>query len=89
CQPTTQLEALAVGTPVLTGPLGLDDFAGDPLLDLTQMTILDNPAEIASALDRLIAVMESDETEIPQMIDAHLARRHALAVERYAEFLQL
>ena len=89
CQPTTQLEGLAVGTPVLTGPLGLDDFPGDPLLELTQMPILDNPAEIAASLDRLIDVIERDETEIPQMIDAHLARRHELAFERYADFLQL
>lgn len=89
CQPTTQLEALAVGTPVLTGPLGLDEFAGDPLCDLTQMTILDNPAEITASLDRLLDVIDSDDAEISQMIDAHLAKRHKLAFERYADFLQL
>ena len=89
CQPTTQMEALAVGTPALTGPLGLEDFADDPLCRLTQMPVLDNPMKIARDIGRLLDAMAADEEEIPGMIDDHLGRRHDLAFTRYGEFLDL
>jgi len=89
CQPMTALEALAVGTPPLTGPLALKEFASDPLTALTETPSVDNPTEIARALGRLIEARRADETAMAEMIADHLDRRHALAAERYAAFLDL
>lgn len=89
CQPMTQLEAMAVGTPVLTGPLRLQDFAGDPLLDLCTTTNLDDPVLLAADAQRLLDAATSDPAAMREMIDSHLRTRHALARSRYAEFLEL
>jgi glycosyltransferase involved in cell wall biosynthesis len=89
CQPTTQVEALAVGTPVMTRMLGVSDFEDDPLSELTEMATLDNPRKISDSVNRLLDVMESDANIIPQMIRAHLKKRHAIGFERYAEFVDL
>ena len=89
CQPMTQLEAHAVGRPALTGPLGLEEFAGDELTRLTEVGRLDNPPLIAAALARLLDAAAADPAAITAMIDDHLVRRHALAAERYADFLEL
>jgi hypothetical protein len=89
CQPMTQLEAMAVGTPALTGPLRLADFAGDPLADLTTTTNLDSPALLAGDIERLVDACTSDPAAMTGMIRDHLDRRHALASDRYREFLGL
>lgn len=89
CQPMTQLEAMAVGTPVLTGPLRLQDFAGDPLLELCTTSNLDDPVLLASDAQRVFDAAIGDPDGMQQMIDSHLKRRHALARQRYAEFLEL
>ena len=46
CQPMTQLEAFALGTPALTGPLELAEFADHELTQLCEVPHLDNPALI-------------------------------------------
>ena len=89
CQPMTQLEALAMGTPCLTGALGIDEFADDPLIPLIEVAGADNPAPIRAALERVLALRRDDPAALTQMIEAHLARRHALAVERLGDFLEL
>ncbi|MDP2520803.1 hypothetical protein [Shimia thalassica] len=89
CQPTTQVEALAVGTPVMTGPLGVSDFDGDPLSELTEMTALDNPRKISDSVNRLLNVMQGDPKAIPEMIETHLKMRHEIGFDRYAEFVSL
>lgn len=88
CQPMTQLEALAMGTPCLTGPLRMDDFANDPLCALTESEILDNPYYIRKALKELLNMRQNHTEELAGMIDDHLTRRHAIATQRYADFLQ-
>lgn len=89
CQPMTQLEAWAMGTPCLTGPLRLEEFEGDPLIAASEVEVLDNPHYIRVALERLLALRREDPDALAQMIDAHLAARTTLAAERYADFLEL
>ncbi len=89
CQPMTQLEAMAVGTPSLTGPQRLADFADEELTGLTTTTNLDSPPLLARDIERLIEARRGDPGGMAGMIEAHLARRHALAGQRYGEFLGL
>jgi hypothetical protein len=89
CQPMTQLEGLAVGTPSLTGALRIEEFKDDPLMPLVEVESLDNPHHIGNALSRLLKMRRDDPSELAQMIDGHLENRHKLAVERYADFLEL
>lgn len=89
CQPMTQLESFAVGTPGLTGPLEVEEFADDPLVQLCTTSRLDNPGLIARDIERIVDVMQTDQSAIYDMISAHLKRRHELASRNYAEFLEL
>jgi len=89
CQPMTQLESFAVGTPAMTGPLGLAEFADDPLTDLCTTHVLDNPALLARDIEKVVGVLRSDPIGVEQMIVAHLARRHKIATQNYADFLEL
>lgn len=89
CQPMTQLESFAVGTPALTGPLEVQEFADDPLMQLCTTTRLDNPALLARDIERIVDTLKSDPDGMLEMIDAHLVRRHAVATQNYAEFLEL
>ncbi len=89
CQPMTQLEAFAVGTPGLTGKLGVAELANHELTRLCEVEALDNPAPIAAALERLVTLRRDDPHAISQMLDDYLPRRHAIADQRYLEFLGL
>lgn len=89
CQPMTQLEALAVGTPSLTGPLQIDEFAGDPLSALCTSDKLDNPGLLSKDIERLVDARLSDPDGMREMIADHLAKRHRLANQHYADFLGL
>jgi len=89
CQPMTQLESLAVGTPALTGPLEVGEFADDPLVRLCTTHHLDNPSLLAGDIEKVVAVLRSDPEGMGQMIKSHLDRRHAVATRNYAEFLEL
>jgi hypothetical protein len=89
CQPMTQLEALAVGAPSLTGPLGLSEFANHEVTRLCEVDALDNPAPISRALERLVHMRTHDPRGIGQMLEDYLVTRHAVAHQRYLEFLEL
>lgn len=89
CQPMTQLESLAVGTPALTGPLEVEEFAGDPLVQLCTTTRLDNPALLSRDIERIIDVLHADPDGMYDMIGEHLVRRHEVATRNYADFLEL
>lgn len=89
CQPMTQLESFAVGTPALTGPLTVSEFAGDPLIELCTTTNLDNPALLAKDIEKIVDVVRQDAKGMEQMISRHLEQRHKIASENYAEFLEL
>ena len=89
CQPMTQLESFAVGTPAMTGPLDVEEFTGDPLIDLCTTHHLDNPALLAKDIEKIVGVVRSDPKGMEQMIASHLERRHQLATQNYADFLEL
>lgn len=89
CQPMTQLEAFAVGTPALTGPLRIADFAEDPLIELCTSDKLDNPALLARDIEKAVDAVKTDPEAVAQMIASHLRHRHVIAVQRYAELLGL
>lgn len=89
CQPMTELEGLAVGTPSVSGPVLLEEFDGDPLTDLTRVPAVDNPRAIATVVDRLMSMRRSSPGEIAGMIDAHLTKRLDLCFESYGEFFGL
>lgn len=89
CQPMTQLESFAVGTPALTGPLEVEEFANDPLVQMCTTTRLDNPALLAKDIERIIDVLQADPDGMLDMIREHLDRRHAVATRNYASFLEL
>lgn len=89
CQPMTQLESFAVGTPALTGPLEVEEFADDPLIKLCTTTRLDNPALLARDIENIVSVLQADPEAMYGMISEHLVRRHARATQNYADFLEL
>lgn len=89
CQPMTQLESLAVGTPALTGPLDVAEFANDPLVKLCTTHHLDNPALLARDIERVVDLVVRDPAEMEDMISSHLESRHRVATQVYAEFLEL
>ncbi|WP_197274591.1 glycosyltransferase family A protein [Novosphingobium sp. AAP83] len=89
CQPMVQLESFAVGTPAITGPLYVAEFARDPLIALCTTYHLDNSALLSKDIEKVIGVVRDDPKGIEQMIVAHLECRHAVATQSYAEFLEL
>ncbi|MCL8382360.1 glycosyltransferase [Xanthobacter aminoxidans] len=89
CQPMTQLEAFAVGTPCLTGPLGIEELDGHEITRLSEVGRVDNPGVIASALGQLVDLRRQDPAGLRQMLRDYLASRHAIAHDRYMEFLEL
>lgn len=89
CQPMTQLESFAVGTPALTGPLEVEEFAGDPLIALCTTSRLDNPGLLARDIERIVDVLKADPHAMFDMIGEHLGRRHEIASRNYADFLEL
>ncbi|TNE65706.1 MAG: hypothetical protein EP335_05100 [Alphaproteobacteria bacterium] len=89
CQPMTQLEAFALGRPCLTGPLGLADFTRDEIINLCTVGLVDTPSEARGKLGALMDLWARDATAVQGMIADHMARRHALAEQRYADFFAL
>jgi glycosyltransferase involved in cell wall biosynthesis len=89
CQPMTQLESFAVGTPSLTRPLEVAEFADDELMKLCTTYHLDNPALLARDIEKIVGLTRSDPRAIEQMIGEHLASRYRLANQAYADFLEL
>jgi hypothetical protein len=89
CQPMTQLESFAVGTPSLTRPLEVAEFANDELMKLCTTHHLDNPVLLARDIERIVGLTRTDPKAIEQMIGAHLTSRHHLATQAYADFLEV
>jgi hypothetical protein len=88
CQPMTQLEALAMGTPCLTGPLALPGFATHPMTRLTEVHRLDAPDAIADALRELLLERRRDPKGFVAMLDDYLDRRNAACFSSYLEFFE-
>ncbi|MCJ9430764.1 glycosyltransferase [Kordiimonas marina] len=89
CQPMTQLEAFALGRPCLTGPLGLSEFADDEIIERCTVSLVDTPTEAGQKLSELMSLWARDGAYVQALISDHMTRRHALAEQRYMEFLEL
>lgn len=89
CQPMTQLEALAMGTPCLTGPLGLGAISKHPLSKMTEVGILDNPRFIMEAADRIIDAWEVDADNMIDMIADIVKLRRIIGLDSYRTLLEL
>jgi hypothetical protein len=89
CQPMTQLEGLAVGTPALTGPLRLPGFSDHPLGRLCEVTELDDPGLLSRKLDRILEEWRADERGFAQMISDFVRLRIKAGLSSYREFMEL
>jgi hypothetical protein len=89
CQPMTQLEALAVGTPALVGPLRLPDFSTHPLSALCEIPDFDDPGILRGRLELIIDEWTRDPEGLSEMISDFLKLRAAAGLSRYREFLGL
>ena len=89
CQPMTQLEALTVGTPTLTGPLRLPGFSDHPLGQLTEVSEVDDPGLLRKKLNAVLKEWRSDAGGLLAMTSDFLKLRTAAGLNSYREFLQL
>lgn len=84
CHPMTNVEAQAVGTPCLRGPLFLDHLDDHPYVRLTEVANAGSTAAIARAVDRCLDVPRA---EMLAMLVDYRTRMDREALDRYAEFL--
>ena len=89
CQPMTQLESFSCGTMCVTRTLGLNDFTNHEIMEYCETDAIDNPKIISSQLSKVIELKRRDPVLLREMISDYLAKRHALAYERYADFIDL
>jgi len=89
CQPMVQLEAAALGTPCLTGVLGLDELEGDPYMKLAQVTPSDSSAAIQRKMRAVFSIQRDHPSELAEMIEGFCTYFRREAASRYAEFLEL
>ena len=71
CQPMTQLEALAVGTPCLSLPLHIPCFQESEFSRLTEVRYPDDVYSIRERTDRILDMWTHDETEIYEVMEGH------------------
>jgi len=89
CQPMVQLEAMAMGTPCITGPLRLAELQHHPLTALTEVTTLDSPVYIQAALETLLVERRRDPRALQQLIDDYLSLRRDLCFASYLRLLDV
>ncbi|WP_156295536.1 hypothetical protein [Methylobacterium aquaticum] len=89
CQPMTQLEALAVGTPCLTGKLGLVELEDHPFTQLTEVNMIDSPAPITTAIDRIFFEIKNDYECFIKMMNSYVDLRTILALNSIAKFVDV
>lgn len=87
CQPMTQLEAVAVGTPCLTGDLQLEELADLELTKLLTVSACDNPRVLAERIDRVLTMRRDETDRLQNAIHEHKERLLQLASSRYLSFL--
>lgn len=89
CQPMTQLEAVAIGRPTITGPLRLPVFSDHPLSQLCEITELDDPGLFRRRLDAVLEEWRKDPRGMSEMIADFGRLRTAAGLGRYKEFLEI
>ncbi len=89
CQPMTALEALFLGVPCLTQPLGVPELDAHPYQALVRVPLADSVGEVKRALSRVVDEVTRDPKGLAQLLVDYegLVRREAL--DRNAEFLKL
>jgi hypothetical protein len=88
CQPMTMLEGLAVGTPCLTGRLGVHpEIDAHPLSKLCEVEYVDDVGALSRALSTIISFWDEDATGLREMIADQVALRQRLSFASYLEFL--
>ena len=89
CQPMTQLEALTVGTPTVTGPLRLPGFSDHPLGKLTEVAELDDPGLLRARLEAVLLERRTNPGGLEEMMSNFVRLRIEASLDSYQEFLQL
>jgi hypothetical protein len=87
CQPMTQLEAIAVGTPCLTGPLKIEPIDEHPLSKLCTVNECDNPKMVCKAVDRVLDLKMRDPDKLNELIVDFKKQVNRHAVDSYNEFI--
>ncbi len=85
CHPMVNLEALAVGTPALEGPLFLDALESHPYKMLVRV---ENPLSVSEIQQAMESVLSVPEKELDQMMDDYRTQLVALSRQRYLQFLE-
>lgn len=86
CHPMVDLEALAVGTPCVRGPLFLDAHEEHPYVRLTETR---NPLSVSAISDTIGKILD---TPLPEMSEMMTDYKHSIiktSITRYQEFLEL
>ena len=87
CQPMMQLESLAVGTPCLTGRLGIKELSDHEITRLTEVSVLDDPARIGAQIDVILQRRRADEAGLQAGISDYLRERLKLCIQSYERLL--
>lgn len=87
CQPMTQLEALSVNTPCLTGPLFIPELENHEYSKLTEIKHAENVREIADRADRILAMWETDMDGLKGIMEDFYDVRVKAGVDSYLRFL--
>ncbi|MDN7594037.1 methyltransferase domain-containing protein [Burkholderia multivorans] len=86
CHPMVELEALAVGTPCVRGPLFLDAHEDHPYVRLTEVR---NPLSVSAISDTINQVLRTPPTELTEMMTDYKNSIIKTSVTRYQEFLEI
>lgn len=86
CHPMVDLEALACGTPCLTGPLHLDALEAHPY---TSLTTVDNPLDVEAISTAIARVANVPPAELGGMMKDYREEITKVSLTRYGEFLEL
>jgi hypothetical protein len=86
CHPMVDLEAIAAGAMALTGPLFLDALEDHPF---TKLSTMENPFDVREIATRLDHLKAMDNTELNTIISDYTKKLSAVSRERYITFLDL
>jgi hypothetical protein len=86
CHPMVDLEAMAVGTPCIRGPLFLDGLEDHPYV---QATSVGNPMSVADIATRIQGVLSMDGRELAELMSDYKSKLLKLSQQRYVDFLEI
>jgi SAM-dependent methyltransferase len=86
CHPMVDLEAMAVGTPTIRGPLHLDALEDHPYVELT---VVNNPLSVDDVVQKLDAISRVPSSELYGLLAEYRERLKSIALDRYVDFLEI